>query len=82
VKLFENLVAHLFYDSGPGVKGLVHPVTETHQTKGIVSILGPGDKWGRITAIIVYLLKHFNDRLIGSSVKGAPEGRYSGQMAA
>ena len=74
----QDLIAHPFHDSGSRVVSLIDPVSETHKTKGIIPVLGTGNKGCGITAIVLNLLEHLYHGLVGSPVQRPPKSAYPG----
>ena len=73
-KLSKDLIGCLLHDFCTWVEVFVNPVTEAHQTEGVVLVLGFGNELID-TGHIADLVEHFNDSFVGTTVRGSPECR-------
>lgn len=72
-QLCQNIVCGLFDDAGPRVKVLVDAVTKAHETEAVRFVLRPVNPRLKRGAFRTNGFEHFDDRLVGSSVKGPPK---------
>ena len=50
-------------------QNLIDPVAKAHQAERIVLVFGLLDPLGSIAAIVLDLIQHFNDLLVGTTVQ-------------
>ena len=74
----ELLTGHLD-DLGPWVVVLVNAVTKPHQAETGVLVFGHLDELVYVTAIGLDAFEHFENRFVGTTVQGSPQGVDTGR---
>ena len=68
----EHFVGGLLHDPGPRIEILVHAMAETHETEGVVLVLGPGHVLAD-PRHVADLFEHVQHGFVGAAVRGAPQ---------
>ena len=72
-ELSKDFVSGLLEDAGTGVEDLENSVTEAHEAERVVFVFGFVNHLLQVAAVFADGFKHFDDRLVGTSVKRAPK---------